>query len=182
MARVLEIAEMGREILRARAAEVALPAGGDLRRLAADMAATMEAAEGVGIAAPQVFAGVRVMIVAPRGGGRYPNVEEGLEGEGVAGFAAFNPEIAAASGEMEEDWEGCLSVPGLRGLVPRHRVISAVWRDAEGKRCAAELRGFAARVFQHELDHLDGVLFLDRVRSLGDLITENEFNRLVRGE
>ena len=180
MARVLEIAEMGREILRARAAEVALPAVGDLRRLAADMAATMEAAEGVGIAAPQVFAGVRVMIVAPRGGGRYPNVEEGLEGE-VAGFAAFNPEIAAASGEMEEDWEGCLSVPGLRGLVPRHRVISAVWRDAEGKRRAAELQGFAARVFQHELDHLDGVLFLDRVRSLHDLITENEFNRLVRG-
>ena len=178
MARVLEIAEMGREILRARAAEVALPAGGDLRRLAADMAATMEAAEGVGIAAPQVFAGVRVMIVAPRGGGRYPNVEGGE----VAGFAAFNPEIAAASGEMEEDWEGCLSVPGLRGLVPRHRVISAVWRDAEGKRCAAELQGFAARVFQHELDHLDGVLFLDRVRGLGDLITENEFNRLVRGE
>ena len=177
MARVLEIAEMGREILRARAAEVALPAVGDLRRLAADMAATMEAAEGVGIAAPQVFAGVRVMIVAPRGGGRYPNVEEGE----VAGFAAFNPEIAAASGEMEEDWEGCLSVPGLRGLVPRHRVISAVWRDAEGKRCAAELQGFAARVFQHELDHLDGVLFLDRVGSLHDLITENEFNRLVRG-
>ena len=84
MARVLEIAEMGREILRARAAEVALPAGGDLRRLAADMAATMEAAEGVGIAAPQVFAGVRVMIVAPRGGGRYPNVEEG-GGCGVCG-------------------------------------------------------------------------------------------------
>ena len=180
MARVLEIAEMGREILRARAAEVELPAGAALRRLAADMTATMESAEGVGIAAPQVFAGVRAMIVAPRANERYPEAEgEGEEGAGVAPFAAFNPEIAEASAEMEEDWEGCLSVPGLRGWVPRHRAISAVWRDAEGNRCAAELHGFAARVFQHELDHLDGILFLDRMKSLRDLTTENEFNRLM---
>lgn len=178
MARVLEIAEMGREILRARAAEVALPAGTDLRRLTADMALTMAAAEGVGIAAPQVFAGVRAMIVAPRANERYPDGDAEGE-EGVASFAAFNPEIAEASAEMEEDWEGCLSVPGLRGLVPRHRAISAVWRDAAGNRCAAELHGFAARVFQHELDHLDGILFLDRMKSLRALATENEFNRLM---
>ena len=178
MARVLEIAEMGREVLRRRARRAVLPASAALRELAASMVMTMEAAAGVGIAAPQVFRGVRAMIVAPRPNERYPHAEE------TPMFAAFNPEIAEASAEVVKDWEGCLSVPGLRGLVPRHRVIRAVWRDADGKRHAAELRDFAARVFQHELDHLDGILFLDRMESVRDLVTEKEFGRILseRGE
>ena len=135
---------MGREILRRRAAEAELPASAELRELAADMTRTMEAAEGVGIAAPQVFCGARVMIVAPRASARYPHAEA------APMFAAFNPEIVSASDELVKDWEGCLSIPGLRGLVPRHRAVLAAWRDADGKRREAELCDFAARVFQHE--------------------------------
>ena len=164
---------MGREILRARAAEVALPASAELRGLATDMEATMLAADGVGIAAPQVFSGVRAMIVAPRPNARYPDAAE------FPPIVAFNPEIAEASAEMEKDWEGCLSVPGLRGLVPRHRRIAAAWRDADGARREAELWDFAARVFQHELDHLNGVLFLDRMGGVRELVTENEFARIL---
>ena len=173
MARVLEIAEMGRDILRGRAAEVGLPASAELRALAADMAATMLAAEGVGIAAPQVFVGARVMIAAPRPSARYPDAPA------AAAIVAFNPEMTEASAETEKDWEGCLSIPGLRGLVPRHRRILAAWRDADGVRREAELRDFAARVFQHELDHLNGILFPDRMESARDLVTEKEFGRIL---
>ena len=176
MARILEIAEMGREVLRRRAAEAELPASAELRELAEDMALTMEEADGVGIAAPQVFRGVRAMIVAPRANARYPDAEE------TPPFAAFNPEIVEASAEMVKDWEGCLSIPGLRGLVPRHRALLAAWRDADGKRHEAELSDFAARVFQHELDHLDGILFLDRMDNLRELTTEKEFGRIVGGD
>ena len=169
----MEIAEMGREVLRCRAAEVELPASAVLRRLALDMMATMESADGVGIAAPQVYAGVRAMIVAPRPNARYPHAEASSP------IVAFNPEIVAASAMLAKDWEGCLSVPGLRGLVPRHVCIVAAWRDATGERREMELRDFAARVFQHELDHLNGVLFLDRVESLRELATEKEFGRIM---
>lgn len=167
---------MGRDILRRRAALAELPASAELRALAADMKLTMESAEGVGIAAPQVFRGVRAMIVAPRANARYPRAEESPP------FAAFNPEIVSASAETVKDWEGCLSVPGLRGLVPRHRAVVAAWHDADGKRHEAELRDFAARVFQHELDHLDGILFLDRMDNLRELITEKEFGRIMDAE
>ena len=177
--RVLEIAEMGREILRTRAEEVALPASAELRALAADMLLTMRAADGVGLAAPQVSAGVRLMISAPHACGRYPQAGENGEDDEAGEIVAFNPEIAEASREMERDWEGCLSIPGLRGLVPRHHRILALWRDADGNARQAELRGFAARVFQHELDHLNGILFLDRMESMRDLATEGEFGRMM---
>ena len=152
---------MGREILRTRAAEVALPASAELRALAADMLLTMRAADGVGLAAPQVSAGARLLISSPRGCGRYPQAEENGEEDEAGEIVAFNPEIAEASREMERDWEGCLSIPGLRGLVPRHHRILALWRDADGNACQAELArlcraGVSARIRPLERDFVFG--------------------------
>ena len=175
MARVLEIAEMGRDVLREVASPVSLPADANLRRLAADMMRTMRKADGVGIAAPQVFRGERVMIVAPRPNRRYPGAPD------FPPIVAFNPRLTFRSAKTERGWEGCLSVPGLRGIVPRHRSIRAAWRDADGGKREMKLEGFAARVFQHELDHLDGVLFVDRVESPRDLFTEREYERASAG-
>jgi len=93
--------------------------------------------------------------------------------------AMINPEITWASSEMEKDWEGCLTVPGIRGLVPRHRALRVQYYGREVAMVEASYEGFLARVFQHEVDHLDGLVFLDRVGSTKDLVTEKEWQRII---
>jgi peptide deformylase len=171
MARLRSIAQLGHPVLRRPAAPVELPASEALRELIADMLATLEDANGVGIAAPQVYEPMALFIVASRPNPRYPDAPL-MEPEVV-----INPEIVGRSDELLKDWEGCLSIPGLRGLVPRHRGIRVRYQTSEGRIVEREFVDFVARIFQHEDDHLRGIVFLDRLESTRDVVTEKEYQK-----
>ncbi len=134
--------------------------------------ATMLDADGVGIAAPQVYESLQLFIVASRPNPRYPDAPT-MEPEVV-----INPEIVWRSDEIVKGWEGCLSIPGIRGHVPRPWRIRARYRTLDGVEVEREFEGFVARVFQHEDDHLRGIVFLDRLESNRDIICEKEFRKL----
>jgi len=127
----------------------------------------------VGIAAPQIAASYRLFIVASRPNARYPHAPE------MQPTAMINPRIIANSSEMVKGWEGCLSVPGVRGLVPRYQTIQIEYTDRNGNLQKQELTDFIARIFQHEYDHLEGLVFLDRVENNRDLISEEEYQKLI---
>jgi peptide deformylase len=152
---VLKIVRMGHPVLLARAAPVALPADAETRRLARDMVETMEDASGAGLAAPQVAVGLRLIVfkVAPERASGAPGDQP------MAVRVLANPEIEPIPGEPVLAFEGCLSIPGLRGAVPRHARIRYRGFDLDGHPIEAEAEGFHARVVQHEVDHLDGILY-----------------------
>lgn len=130
----------------------------ELRQLIADMYDTMLAEEGVGLAAPQIGVDLRVVIFGFDTNPRYPDAPA------VPHTVLINPLLEPLSNDMEDGWEGCLSVPGLRGWVPRHARLRYGGFDPEGKTIEREADGFHARVVQHECDHLDGILYPMRVR------------------
>jgi peptide deformylase len=175
MTNILKISEIGDPILRQRSPEIANSQDQTLDRLIADLITTAQATNGVGIAAPQVDCSFRLFIIASRPNLRYPHAPT------MEPTAMINPEIMASSGEIELGWEGCLSVPGLRGLVPRDRTIEVKYLTHHGELIQQELTGFVARIFQHELDHLDGILFPDRVLTATNLITEAEYQQIEFG-
>ncbi len=166
-----QIAQLGHPVLRAVASPVELPVSAEVTALVEDMLATLREADGVGIAAPQVHESLAIFLVASRPNPRYPEAPT-MEPEVV-----INPEIVGRSDELVKDWEGCLSIPGLRGLVPRHRWVRVRYRTIEGVEVERELVDFVARIFQHEDDHLRGVVFLDRLDSTRDVVTEKEYQR-----
>lgn len=168
---LLKVARMGHPVLRKRArtldpAEVRGPA---FQKFIDDMVDTMIEYEGVGLAAPQVHEGVRMFVAA-------------LEGDdGRMQVVPFvNPAITPLSTDKVDDWEGCLSIPDIRGRVPRFQVVRVSALDRKGKPFEMDLEGFAARVIQHETDHLDGVLFFDRMTSFETLTFLEEFGRYHR--
>lgn len=124
---------------------------------------------GVGIAAPQVGRSLRLFIMAPRPNPRYPDAPE------MEATAVINPEILRVSQEVETGWEGCLSVPGFRGQVPRSLEIDVAFTDRTGKERAERFNGFMARLFQHEFDHLEGILYPERLDRGEALLTLEEF-------
>ncbi len=132
----------------------------ELQALITDMEDTMQSLNGAGLAAPQIGVGLRVVIFGMTANPRYPDAEP------VPRTVLINPEISPLDGELEEGWEGCLSVPGMRGLVPRHLRLRYSGFDAEGAAIERSVDGFHARVVQHECDHLDGVLYPMRIRDL----------------
>ncbi len=173
MSNILQISEIGSPILRQKAAAIVRIPGLDLDRSIDDLIATAIAANGVGIAAPQVGLSLRLFIVASRPSPRYPNAPM------MEPTPMIDPHILDRSTELVSGWEGCLSVPGTRGLVPRHETIAVEYFTRDGERIQQELTGFIARIFQHEIDHLDGILFPDRVLDMTDLITEAEYLKIA---
>lgn len=170
-----QIAQLGQPVLRLQARSIDAPFDPKLRPLIDDLLVTVSDANGVGIAAPQVYESLALFIVASRPNSRYPQAPL------MEPTVVINPEIVWHSEETEPGWEGCLSIPGIRGLVPRYRRIGVRYRDLGGQLCEAEYVDFIARVFQHEFDHLQGIVFLDRVVSTRDLVTEKEYLRIVAG-
>jgi peptide deformylase len=164
----LKIAQLGQPVLRQVAPEV--PHGeildGAFQKLLDDMHATLREAEGAGLAGPQVFAGRRVFLAAI-----LPPLEEDAPPE-VEFF--INPRLVHVSAETASAWEGCLSFPELLVLVPRHRQVRIAYLNRRGEAQLLDLDGFAARVVQHELDHLEGILTIDRARSTRDIIKASE--------
>lgn len=132
----------------------------ELQALLADMRDTMHELDGVGLAAPQIGVSLRVVIFEVNANPRYPDAES------VPQTVLINPVLTALSEEVEEDWEGCLSVPGMRGLVPRHTQLRYQGRDEKGGLIDRTVRGFHARVVQHECDHLEGILYPMRMRDM----------------
>ena len=155
---VREILKMGDERLARVARPVSEFGTPELRELVADMFETMKAADGAGLAAPQIGVDLRLVIFGFASNPRYP------EAEPVPPTVLLNPVITPLSDAMEDGWEGCLSVPGLRGVVPRFARIRYQGFDAEGQPIDREAEGFHARVVQHECDHLDGRLYPSRIQ------------------
>ncbi len=153
---ILKIARMGHPVLLNKAAEVPDAASPDVQRLLADMAETLEDAGGVGLAAPQVHAGLRLFIY------KVPAARADGGGE-VPLSAVINPVLTPIGDEMTMGWEGCLSIPGLRAAVPRFEHIHLAGTDAEGRPIDKVVAGFEARIIQHETDHLDGILYTMRL-------------------
>ncbi len=155
---IREVLKMGDERLLAIAKPVEKFNTTELQGLLADMHETMEHLNGAGLAAPQIGVSLRVVVFGVKNNPRYPQAEE------VPYTVLINPVIEPLSDEMEEAWEGCLSVPGLRGIVPRYSRLRYRGFDASGAAIDQVVEGFHARVVQHECDHLDGILYPMRVR------------------
>jgi peptide deformylase len=156
---VRPVLRMGEPLLRAVAQPV-LRFDAGLAALVADMDDTMRALSGAGIAAPQIGVSARVVIFELRENPRYPHIRP------VPYTVLVNPVLTPLTAQEEEGWEGCLSVPGLRGLVPRVTRLRYSGFDPAGEPLERTVEGFHARVVQHEVDHLDGILFPQRVRDL----------------
>jgi len=174
MAILRQIAQLGQPVLRGVAGKITDPADPDVQTLIDDLLVTVAEADGVGIAAPQVFAPLSLFIVASRPNARYPRAPE------MEPTVMINPEIIWKSDESDKEWEGCLSIPGLRGLVPRQRRIGVRYLTRTGELREEEYDGFLARVFQHEYDHVQGMVFIDRVESTLELMTEKEYFRSLQ--
>jgi peptide deformylase len=157
---VREVLRMGHPVLRERASAVEKFATPELRELLQDMQDTMAAKNGAGLAAPQIGVSQRVVIFGVESNPRYPDAED------VPFTVLVNPKIILLTKEVEEGWEGCLSVPGMRGIVPRYTKLRYTGFDAEGNPIDRIAEGFHARVVQHECDHLDGILYPQRMTDM----------------
>jgi peptide deformylase len=163
---------MGNKLLRQRAEEITEFNSMELSRLIQDMRDTMQAENGAGLAAPQIGVSQRLVIFGVNKNPRYPDAPE------VPETILINPIITPLDAAMDEAWEGCLSLPGLRGLVPRYRHIRYSGFDAQGNPFEIEASDFHARVVQHECDHLDGVLYPQRIRDLRQFAYTEELLQL----
>jgi peptide deformylase len=171
---ILKIARMGHPVLSRRADPVADPTAPEIKRLVADMIETMEDANGAGLAAPQVHVPLRIVVFqAP--GSRSDGLSETEAFDHTAPLTVLiNPMIEIVDPTPEGGWEGCLSVPGMRGWVERPRHIRYTGYDLDGRRILRAAKGFHARVVQHECDHIEGIVYPQRMRDLKKLIFESE--------
>ncbi|MGH7887003.1 MAG: peptide deformylase [Candidatus Binatia bacterium] len=170
---ILKVTRLGHPVLRKVTKDVAVkelktPA---LQKFIDDMVQTMKEYDGVGLAADQVFTSKQVAVLEVADNPRYPNKAK------VALTVLVNPQITPLSDEMEDDWEGCLSIPDLRGRVPRYKSIRVRALDRHGKKLDFVAENFHARVIQHEYDHLNGKVYLDRMRDFTTLTFLQEFAR-----
>lgn len=175
---ILKIARMGHPVLGVRARPVDDPTAPPIRHLVADMLETMKDAEGTGLAAPQVHVALRIVLFyVARSRAERDDPPEDVEE--VPLTVLINPEIEVLDEETTLGWEGCLSVPDLMGQVPRPRAIRYRAFNLDGERIEREARGFHARVVQHECDHLDGVLYPQRMTDLSRLIFTSELRHVA---
>lgn len=165
---VRKVIKMGHPLLLQQAEMVKEFNTPELDELIVDMKDTMDDLDGAGLAAPQIAVSHRIMIFGVAANPRYPDVEH------VPETVLINPEITILDSEKESGWEGCLSVPHMRGLVPRYKSIIYKGYDQYGELIEREASGFHARVVQHELDHLDGILYPQRIEDMRNFGFEDE--------
>ncbi|MCD8476920.1 MAG: peptide deformylase [Sulfurospirillum sp.] len=173
MSQSLEIFQLGSPIIRFVAKPVSDILDPEIQALIDAMIFTCKESKGVGIAAPQVGHSLSIIMMASYPNKRYPYAPL------MEPTALINPEIISYSEASNKEWEGCLSLPGIRALVPRHNTIEVRYVDREGKAQYAHFKDFLARLFQHEYDHLIGKVFIDRVESTQEIIMEKEYQRLM---
>lgn len=170
---MLEVIKMGHPSLREISAEVSIEEiqKPETQKFIDDLIATMKAENGAGIAAPQVGILKRIFIMECKNNPRYPDNDQ------FPLTTIINPEIKALTDETIDSWEGCLSIPNIRGMLPRYKEIHLKGLDRNGSEYSKELNGFQAVVAQHELDHLDGILFIDRMKDMKHLSFLSEYLR-----
>lgn len=177
---ILKIAKMGHPVLSRIADPVVDPTAPEIQALIRDMIVTMDDAGGAGLAAPQVHVPLRVVVYhAPT---ERSEDEEPEEDETASLSVLINPEIEVIGDELSSGWEGCLSIPGLRGEVTRASHIRYRALDASGSVIEGEASGFHARVIQHECDHLDGILYPQQMDDMSKLIFESEVRHIIEAE
>jgi peptide deformylase len=170
---ILKVARMGHPVLREKAKPIDPRdiTSAVVQKLIDDMMETMQEYHGIGLAAPQVHEGVRIFVAG---------IEKEHKRTGdteIVPIAIVNPEVTALGRDLVEDWEACLSIPDIRGRVPRNRRVRVRGFDRDGQPLDLELENFSARVVQHEGDHLNGVLFFDRMKSFESLAFMEEYSR-----
>ena len=177
---ILKVARMGHPVLRAKARPVEKSEirAASMQKLIDDMLDTMREYHGVGLAAPQVHEGLRLFVALLDSG----DEDDDASREPPEPIAIINPEITVVDPVVVEDWEGCLSIPDIRGRVPRAREITVRALDRQGGRIELRAHGFPARVMLHETDHLDGVLFIDLMKSFESLTFLDEYSRFHRDD
>ncbi len=170
---ILKVTRLGHPVLRQVTDEIAVKElkSAAMQKFIDDMVETMKEYDGVGLAADQVFTSKQVAVLEVADNPRYPQKPN------VPLTVLINPKITALTDEMEEDWEGCLSIPDLRGRVPRYKSIRVQALDRDGQNLDFVAENFHARVIQHEFDHLNGKVYLDRMRDLSTLTFLQEFAR-----
>jgi len=171
---ILKIARMGHPVLLEKAHPVADPGAPEIRRLVADMFETMEDAPGTGLAAPQVHVPLRLFVFKVRA---ERTLGDPLD-ENVANTVLINPVVELIGDDVRLRWEGCLSIPGLRGAVPRHWRVRYSGVDCDGVMQSREATGFHAAVIQHEYDHLDGIMYPMRITDFSLFGFHEEFARV----
>lgn len=175
MNKLPKIAQIGDSVLRSPIQSEITSINREILNLIDSLTTTAIVKKGVGIAAPQISQPYRLFIMASHPSDRYPHAPK------MSPTAMINPRILHHEAEILKDWEGCLSVPDIRGLVPRYRQIKVEYTTRLGEIKQAILTDFLARIFQHELDHLDGILFIDRVENQADLYSEAEYQNIIHG-
>ncbi len=178
---ILKVARLGHPVIRKAAEPLTLAEiqSAEIQKLIDDMIETMRDYEGVGLAAPQIHISKQIAVLEVNGNSRYPDMPK------VPLTVLINPKIIARDKTLIEGWEGCLSIPDLRGVIPRNISLTCEALDRNGKQLKIEARDFFARVIQHECDHLMGNVYLDRMTNLKSLSHLSEFARYwsgVRGE
>jgi peptide deformylase len=170
---ILKVARLGHPVLRQKALPVSVGEIGspEIQRLIDDMVETMREYIGAGLAAPQVHVLKQVCVIEVNENPRYP------EAPAIPLTILINPVLTPLTEEMEDGWEGCLSVPDMRGMVPRYTSVRLDGYDREGRRIEGEAKEFFARVIQHESDHLHGMVYLDRMRDLSTLTHISEWKK-----
>jgi len=177
-AKLLRISQLGDSVLREKSSEITDFKDKELQDLIENMMATLKG-KGVGIAAPQVYESKRVFIVASEPNEKHPDAPK------MEPTAILNPKIISCSEELEKDWESCLSIPGFYGLVSRHKTIEVEYYTREGEKQTKKFEGFLARIFQHEFDHLNGLVYLDRIdrtKEHLDIATDEGYKNLKKNK
>lgn len=174
---ILKVARLGHPVLREVARPVLVDAirSAEVQRLIDDMIETMREYDGAGLAAPQVHSLLQIAVIEVAANPRYPDAPE------VPLTVLVNPVVTPLTDEVEEGWEGCLSVPDMRGRVPRRTAVRLECYDRDAKRVDLVAKDFFARVIQHETDHLHGIVYLDRMRDLSSLSHLAEWQRYALG-
>jgi peptide deformylase len=170
---ILKVARLGHPVLRMKAQPVSLETlrSASFQRLIDDMVETMHEYDGAGLAGNQVHELLQVAVIEVQANPRYP------EAPSIPLTVVVNPVVTWLTEEMEDGWEGCLSVPDMRGMVSRYTAVRLEYHDREGNRQNVVAKDFFARVIQHETDHLDGIVYLDRMRDLRTLSHVAEWNK-----
>jgi peptide deformylase len=176
MSESTEILQLGHPALRKTAESVTDFSSEPLQQLVQRMLSLLAESKGVGLAAPQLGYSTSVIVVASKPTSRYPDAPL------MQPLVMINPSFQASSENKVKDWEGCLSIPGIRALVPRYTDIQVSYQDSHGKQNHLTLIDFVARIFQHEYDHLQGLVYLDRVENNRDIIAESEFFKLLSND
>jgi len=169
----ISIAKLGEPILRQHAKKVENINSQEILNVIDKMFHCLNESKGVGLAAPQIFESYQILIISSYPNERYPNAPL------MKGEVLINPIILNKSEKIQKDWEGCLSIPGIRALVPRHKTIEVAYTKTDGTQTNVQFEDFIARIFQHEYDHLIGKVYLDRVEDNKEIVSEEVYFKNV---